>query len=245
MRETPLARWPNRLGGLFATASDAYWVWHGAGVEYIMLSAAVHPCPPELEHMGYVPLFDHLTTGSLCGKWPDIGLWPVILSMADRFGRIDVHPGYISNITGLDEKEVVACMERFCEPDPMSRTTDYEGRRLERLDAHRTWGWQVLNHGAYRERARLLAKNNAAVASGQEAERKRRSRNSPPLSAEVRPSDSYSDTDVRALRSSSSSFVKASSSDRANGQDVLQKRETKRRSVVDAVQSVADTKRFP
>ena len=64
--------------------------------------------------MGYVPLFDNLTTGTLHGRWPDIGLWPVMLSMADRFGRIDVTPQYIAGVTGLDVQEVVECIGRFC-----------------------------------------------------------------------------------------------------------------------------------
>ena len=39
---------------------------------------------------GYTPLFASLTTGTLCGKWPDVGLWPIILSLADRHGEVDV-----------------------------------------------------------------------------------------------------------------------------------------------------------
>jgi hypothetical protein len=45
---------------------------------------------------GYIPLFASLTTGTLCGCWPDIGLWPVVLSMSDRWGIVDVTPAYIA-----------------------------------------------------------------------------------------------------------------------------------------------------
>lgn len=146
--------------------------------------------------MGYVPLFDTLTTGTLHGKWPDIGLWPVILSMADRFGNLDVTPQYISSVTGLPLPEVVACMERFCSPDEDSRTSTDDGRRLEPLDPARKWGWHVVNHGKYREKARMLAKNAEQTASGMDAARKREKRavhRSPPASAEVRPSDGDGD----------------------------------------------------
>lgn len=34
-------------------------------------------------------------------------------------------------------------------PDPKSRDADFEGRRLERLDQHRDWGWRILNWGKY------------------------------------------------------------------------------------------------
>lgn len=34
-------------------------------------------------------------------------------------------------------------------PDPNSRDMEYEGRRIERLDEHRDWGWKILNWGKY------------------------------------------------------------------------------------------------
>lgn len=132
---------------------------------------------------GYTPLFDTLTRGTLCGRWPDIGLWPIVLSLSDKDGTVDVTPLYISGITGLDEEEVVACMARFCEPDPYSRSQDSDGCRLQLLDSHRNWGWKIVNHGKYREKARLQAKNAKAVSEGKEAERKRITRE---MSAGVR-----------------------------------------------------------
>lgn len=145
---------------------------------------------------GYTPLFDSLTRGTLCGRWPDIGLWPIVLSLADKDGTVDVTPLYIAGITGLPEQEVIACMERFCQPDPYSRSTDHEGRRLVLLDDHRTWGWRIVNHGKYKEKARLMGKNARDVESGKEAERKRAARETggcPPKSAEVRRSPPVSD----------------------------------------------------
>ena len=120
---------------------------------------------------GYTPLFGSLTTGTLCGRWPDIGLWPVVLSLADRPGVVDVTTSYLALITGLPEHDVVACLQRFCAPDPLSRTQDHDGRRLVLLDPARPWGWRVVNHATYRERARLAAKSAAEVGSGRNAAR--------------------------------------------------------------------------
>lgn len=149
--------------------------------------------------MGYVPLFDTLTTGTLHGRWPDIGLWPVLLSMADRFGNIDVTPQFISGVTGLPVDEVIACIERFCGPDIDSRSDAGDGRRLEPLEPGRRWGWHVVNHAKYREKARLLARDSQRTASGMDAERKRREREAkaecPPKSPEVSPSDGDGDGD--------------------------------------------------
>jgi hypothetical protein len=115
---------------------------------------------------GYTPLFSSLTTGTLCGKWPDIGLWPVILSIADRHGVVDVTHQYIATVTGLDHDDVVACMERFCQPDLRSRSQEREGARLVLLEPHRDWGWKIVNHGKYSEKARLIHKNAREVEDG-------------------------------------------------------------------------------
>jgi hypothetical protein len=133
---------------------------------------------------GYAPLFSSLTTGTLCGRWPDIGLWPIVLSLADRNGVVDVTPAYISSVTGLALPDVIACMARFCEPDPYSRSAAEQGSRLTLVSEHRDWGWKVVNHGFYRERARLLAKREREVASGANAARMA-DRRSPPESADI------------------------------------------------------------
>lgn len=126
---------------------------------------------------GYTPLFASLTTGTLCGRWPDIGLWPVVLSLADRHGIVDVTPAYLSGVTGLPVDQVEACMHRFCEADPYSRSTDENGSRLVLIDPiARNWGWRIVNHGKYREKARKGAYGADRTASGRDAERKRAER---------------------------------------------------------------------
>jgi hypothetical protein len=141
---------------------------------------------------GYVPLFDSLTKGTLCGRWPDIGLWPIVLSLSDRNGHVDVTCSYLAGVTGLPVDEVRSCMVRFCEPDPESRSKDEGGARLMLLDEHRDWGWRVVNHAAYREKARLTAKAAKEVAEG--ANKKRMAdRRSPPQT----PSQTHTQTHTK------------------------------------------------
>jgi hypothetical protein len=155
---------------------------------------------------GYVPLFASLTTGTLCGRWPDVGLWPIVLSLSDRHGVVDVTPMYLTSVTGLPQEDVAACMKRFCEPDPYSRTETQGGARLVLIDEHRDWGWRIVNHGVYREKARKQQQQIDSTASGRDADRKRQARErlagevqrSPAIPAESsadRPSDSDSDSD--------------------------------------------------
>ncbi len=146
---------------------------------------------------GYTPLFASLTTGTLCGKWPDIGLWPIVLSLADRYGVVDVTPDYLCRVTGLQIEAITACMRRFCEPDQYSRSQEANGARLRLVDPARPWGWQVVNHRAYREKARKESFDAARVADGRNAERLK-TRAHPRSSAQNRadpPSDSDSDSD--------------------------------------------------
>jgi hypothetical protein len=152
---------------------------------------------------GWAPLFSSLTTGTLCGRWPDIGLWPIVLSLKDKNGVVDVTPDYLSRVTGLPLQDVCACMERFCQPDPYSRSDAHEGRRLMLIDSERrNWGWRVVNSGLYRERARLQTRDSVRTESGEDAERKRRERESPevprsPPTARGSPEVPLSDADAK------------------------------------------------
>ena len=102
---------------------------------------AVDACCAEREGSqivaGYTPLFSNLTTGTLCGRWPDIGLWPVILSVTDDDGLVDCNPRCISALAGLPLADVVACIGRFC-----------EGGRLELIEPGRQWGWRLVGYEA-------------------------------------------------------------------------------------------------
>lgn len=125
---------------------------------------------------GWTPAFASLATGSLCGRYPDILLWAFILTQLDKNGTLDVTHAYLALVTGLPVPEVVACMKRFCEPDPFSRTPAEQGARLVLLDQHRDWGWRAVNHAKYREKARLQARDAVRTESGRDAERKREGR---------------------------------------------------------------------
>lgn len=204
---------------------------------------------------GYTPLFSSLTRGSLYGKWPDIGLWPIVLSLSDKNGLVDIHHRMLAGITGLPEDEVRACMERFCAPDPSSRSEEAGGARLVLVDEHRDWGWRIVNHGYYREKARLAAKNAREVESGREAERKayarQQAKERPPVSAGDRrrppasdPSNANANADVRALRSSSSGDLSPSSSERGKSDGLKTRSKSRKTDLEEAVRKVAAEKRL-
>lgn len=120
---------------------------------------------------GYTPVFRSVFTGSLCGQWPDTAAWLSLLALADKNGEVDMTPQYISSVTGMPLGDLLLCISRFLDPDPMSRTRTNEGRRLELIDSSRDWGWRIINFKAYREKARLAAKSAREVEEGRNAER--------------------------------------------------------------------------
>jgi hypothetical protein len=176
---------------------------------------------------GYVPLFGSIATGTLYGRWPDIGLWPIVLALADKYGVLDVTPHYLSGVTGLPVQDVVACMERFCAPDPYSRTKEEGGARLKLLDDHRDWGWIIVNHSKYREKARMAAKSAREVEEGKNKERME-DRRRPPETAAHRPSNSYANSNTNinpkraeGVKNASSEKPKESAADRRQSVEAL------------------------
>jgi hypothetical protein len=148
---------------------------------------------------GYTPVFSSIFDGTLHGKWPQTGVWLALLAMTDRHGCIDRTPQAIASDVGISAEELLVCIGEFCKPDPMSRTQECEGRRLVLIDPARSWGWRVVNHSRYREKARLQARDSSRTESGADASRKRTERESPdvPRSPPRSPSpDSDSDSDA-------------------------------------------------
>jgi hypothetical protein len=181
---------------------------------------------------GYTPVFRSVFEGTLCGQYPDTAAWLFLLALADKNGHVDKTPQYISAVTGMPVADLVGCIERFMEPDAASRSGAEEGRRLVPIDPERSWGWKIVNHEKYREKARKAASDAERVASGRDAERKRLERErqrdvsravprSPAESRAVRLSDADADTDSDKLRSDSGSTLSASESDRANQEALI------------------------
>ena len=145
---------------------------------------------------GYTPIFDSVFQGSLCGKYPDLPVWLVLLALQQRGGIIDAHPSYIATISGIPQEHIETAIARFCEPDPSSRTPDHDGRRLEPLPGA-GFGWRVLNHEKYRAKARKQDYDRDRTDSGKDAARKAESRRvptGPDESRQVPPSEAESKT---------------------------------------------------
>lgn len=70
-----------------------------------------------------------------------------MLAMADKYGRVfGAIPG-IASRARVPTESAEKAINLFLSPDPYSRTTANEGRRIEKIDG----GWRLLNHAKYRK----------------------------------------------------------------------------------------------
>jgi hypothetical protein len=72
-----------------------------------------------------------------------------LIVLADPVGRVDMTIESVARVTNVPLEIVTAAVCKLCKPDVNSRSPDHDGRRLVPLDEGRSWGWQIVNFGAY------------------------------------------------------------------------------------------------
>jgi hypothetical protein len=89
--------------------------------------------------------------GTLYGQWEAWSVFVFMLAHCDPEGFLDMTPEAIAGRSGLPLDVIRRGIDVLESPDDGSRSTELEGRRLERIDAHREWGWRIVNYLKYRE----------------------------------------------------------------------------------------------
>lgn len=74
-------------------------------------------------------------------------VWITMLAMADATGCVRSSIPNLAKRAGVSRQECEDALVTLSAPDPDSKTPDYEGRRIERIDG----GWFILNHRKYRD----------------------------------------------------------------------------------------------
>lgn len=96
----------------------------------------------------FTKLFSGLTESTVWVEpYPTRILWVSMLSWADQHGRVWGSAPGIARRAGINLDEAEAALTSFLSPDRHSRTADFDGRRIEKIDG----GWRLLNYGKYRE----------------------------------------------------------------------------------------------
>lgn len=98
----------------------------------------------------YGKIFDSIYEGTLYGQWEALVTFQQMIILCNQDGMIDMTPQAIAARTSIPLKIIKKGISILENPDPFSRTPDEDGRRIELIDAHRPWGWHIVNHAKYR-----------------------------------------------------------------------------------------------
>ena len=74
-------------------------------------------------------------------------VWITMLFMKDKNGEVKASIPGLAHLARVPLAAAEEAVNKFLAPDPYSRTSDHEGRRIEPIDG----GWRILNHFKYRD----------------------------------------------------------------------------------------------
>jgi hypothetical protein len=99
----------------------------------------------------YAKVFAQIFDSSIADDFRLRHFFMDLLVLADVNGVVDMTPTAIAARTRIPLEDVSAMLAKLEQSDPESRTAEADGRRIERLDDHRTWGWHIINYSRFRE----------------------------------------------------------------------------------------------
>lgn len=99
----------------------------------------------------YAKVFCQIFDSSIAEDYELRHFFMDMLVLADCNGVVDMTPTAIAARTRIPIGKVRNFITELEKPDPESRTPDFDGRRLARLDTHRTWGWVITGYARFRD----------------------------------------------------------------------------------------------
>ena len=98
----------------------------------------------------YARVFVKILDSSIAEDYTLRHVFEDFLKLADhKTGVVDITRQVLSRRLNIPLQVLNPYIERLESPDPNSRDPEFDGRRLERLDEHRDWGWRILNWSKY------------------------------------------------------------------------------------------------
>lgn len=99
----------------------------------------------------WIPLFQNIRNSSLWALDSDIRIvWFTLLTMADPEGYVGAAIPGLAVAANVPVEKVRQAIALFEAPDPDSRSTEHEGRRIEKVPR----GWLILTYADHQKRAR-------------------------------------------------------------------------------------------
>ena len=127
----------------------------------------------------YLKLFTQILDSSIADDRRLRHFFTDFMLCADLKGIVMMTEAAIARRIGASIDEVRWGIAELEKPDPMSKTTDNEGRRIERMEGH-GYGWRVINFEMYhamktaeemREKTRIRVQNHRAARKAAEDQR--------------------------------------------------------------------------
>lgn len=150
----------------------------------------------------YGKIFDSMYDGTLYGQWEALVTFQQLIVLCDADGIVDMTPPAIAARTSIPLEIITKGLTILESPDPYSRTPGQEGRRIELIDAHRPWGWHIVNHDKYQhmqDADTIRAQTRERVRKHREQKEKERNGNGDVTgsNAQKRHTDTDTNTDKR------------------------------------------------
>ena len=100
---------------------------------------------------GYTKLFATIVTSTIWSESKETKiLWVTMLALMNKQSVVEASVPGLAKIAGLTIEETEASLVVLQSPDPYSRSSEFEGRRVEKIEG----GWKMLNGDKYREKLR-------------------------------------------------------------------------------------------
>jgi hypothetical protein len=98
--------------------------------------------------MGYTKLFSEIVASSIWEEDDKTRLvWITMLALKDRSHHVRGTPSYLARVARVTDDECQVALAKLSGPDPHSRSTEHEGRRISDVPG----GWVVLNGDRYQK----------------------------------------------------------------------------------------------
>lgn len=97
----------------------------------------------------YARVFTQILDSSIAEDFTTRHVFEDFFKLCSKDGIVDMTRHAIARRLNMPQDVLNGCIDKLESPDVNSRDPDHDGRRIERLDEHRDWGWRILNWPKY------------------------------------------------------------------------------------------------
>lgn len=99
----------------------------------------------------YAKVFSQIFDSSIANDYALRHFFMDLLVLAESDGVVDMTQEAIAGRTRIPIDKVTEMLRQLEQPDKRSRTRKHDGRRIQRIDPKRDWGWKIINYLDYRD----------------------------------------------------------------------------------------------